>query len=211
MTTDFSLLTAKQKKVYMAIDSYIKEKGIPPTVREIGELVGEKTPGAVQGILNRLEYKGMIKRELGMARSIQLVTGTSFYLDPVYVPEIKKVTQRNLNDLLNVYNIVRYHPISPDLFDLSDKCFILHSADTSMVQSGIMPEDLLVVNTGCDIGDSSLVLLEHAGHIVLRRFYSTACPDAVKLEADYDIFERDLFYKNEITLIGKVVGRLTRY
>jgi len=28
----------------MVIESFIKSKGIPPTVREIGELVGEKTP-----------------------------------------------------------------------------------------------------------------------------------------------------------------------
>ena len=28
----------------MVIESYIKTHGIPPTVREIGELVGEKTP-----------------------------------------------------------------------------------------------------------------------------------------------------------------------
>jgi len=60
----------------MVIESFIKSKGIPPTVREIGELVGEKTPGAVQGILNRLEQKGVIKREVGMARSIQLVNTT---------------------------------------------------------------------------------------------------------------------------------------
>ena len=65
MAANYSSLTAKQKKVYMVIESYIKTNGIPPTVREIGELVGEKTPGAVQGILNRLEQKGVIKRQLG--------------------------------------------------------------------------------------------------------------------------------------------------
>ena len=74
MSMNFSSLTAKQKKVYSAIETYIKLKGIPPTVREIGEMVGEKTPGAVQGILNRLEQKGVIKRQLGAARSIQLVS-----------------------------------------------------------------------------------------------------------------------------------------
>jgi len=74
----------------MVIESFIKSKGIPPTVREIGELVGEKTPGAVQGILNRLEQKGVIKREVGMARSIQLVNTNSQYAPHVYLPKIKK-------------------------------------------------------------------------------------------------------------------------
>ena len=47
----FNTLTLKQKKVYSAIELFIKSNGIPPTVREIGEMIGERTPGAVQGIL----------------------------------------------------------------------------------------------------------------------------------------------------------------
>lgn len=111
MASNYSSLTAKQKKVYMVIESYIKTHGIPPTVREIGELVGEKTPGAVQGILNRLEQKGVIKRQLGAARSIQLVSpDDQLYSKPVFVPKIKKISKRNLNDLTNIYNIELYHP-----------------------------------------------------------------------------------------------------
>ncbi len=63
VSVDFNFLTSKQKKVYTAIESFIKENGMPPTVREIGELIGEKTPGAVQGILNRLEEKGVIRKK----------------------------------------------------------------------------------------------------------------------------------------------------
>lgn len=44
VSVDFNFLTSKQKKVYTAIESFIKENGMPPTVREIGELIGEKTP-----------------------------------------------------------------------------------------------------------------------------------------------------------------------
>ena len=36
MAANYSSLTAKQKKVYMVIEYYIKTNGIPPTVREIG-------------------------------------------------------------------------------------------------------------------------------------------------------------------------------
>ena len=89
MNDAYYSLTAKQKIVYHAIESYVRTHGIPPTVREIGELVGEKTPGAVQGILNRLETKGAIKRQEGMARSIQITTNTTTYVDPIYIPQIK--------------------------------------------------------------------------------------------------------------------------
>lgn len=90
VSVDFNFLTSKQKKVYTAIESFIKENGMPPTVREIGELIGEKTPGAVQGILNRLEEKGVIRRQPRVARSIQLVQENSNYADHAYLPLIKK-------------------------------------------------------------------------------------------------------------------------
>jgi repressor LexA len=102
MNTAVDMLTSKQKKVYYAIVQYRKNRGIPPTVREIGEILGEKTPGAVQGILNRLEQKGVITREVGQARSIQAVEENNLYVKPFYIPELKKVSTRNLDDLFNM-------------------------------------------------------------------------------------------------------------
>jgi repressor LexA len=113
MTARYSILTSKQKKVYSTIEEYIKKNGIPPTIREIGEILGEKTPSAVLGILNRLEDKGVIKRHPGMARSIQIFSDEeSMYSDYKYIPLIKRLTRRNIDDPLDVYNIEIYHPIS---------------------------------------------------------------------------------------------------
>jgi repressor LexA len=108
--SDFNSLTSKQKKIYAAIETFIKENGIPPTVREIGDLVGEKTPGAVQGILNRLQQKGVIKREIGMARSIKLVSENSQYATPAFIPEVKKISRRNVGDLFRL-NIMYSMPL----------------------------------------------------------------------------------------------------
>jgi repressor LexA len=211
MSIDLNTLTLKQKKVLSAIETFIKSKGIPPTVREIGEMVGEKTPGAVQGILNRLEQKGVIKREMGMARSIQLVTENSQYINPLYVPEIKKVNKRNVNDLFNIYNIKKYHPISPETFPINDACFMVNCPDNSLLDSGIKYEDVLLLCKNNELKDGDIVLVMYGEHVLLRRYYSHVQDNQVTLKADSDLIGKENFNRDDVTIVGKLVGKYTVY
>lgn len=211
MSADYNALTSKQKKVYNAIEKFINEKGIPPTVREIGEMLGEKTPGAVQGILNRLEQKGVIKREVGMARSIQLVSDKSNYAKVQYIPEVKKVSDRNIDDLFNIYNVEINHPVSADILQVNEGCFLINCPDNSLYESGIKYEDLLIIDTNADLKDDDVVLVLYENHAILRRYYSTDEPDTVRLEADSDIIGKSIFKKGEARIIGKLICKITKY
>jgi repressor LexA len=211
VSVDFNSLTSKQKKVYLAIESYIKIKGIPPTVREIGELVGEKTPGAVQGILNRLEQKGVIKREIGMARSIQLVSDESQYVKPLYIPEIKKVNNRNINDLLNIYNINKYHPISPNMAGSGQACFLLNCEDRSLLENDIKQGDMIAICRVSSLNEGDTVLAMYENHVLLRRFHKNEKSNMINLTADNCLIDKETFNRAEVTIIGKMVGKYTKY
>jgi repressor LexA len=211
MLSNFNSLTAKQKKVYTAIETYINQNGIPPTVREIGELVGEKTPGAVQGILNRLEQKGVIKRQLGAARSIQLVSSDEkMYVKPAYIPEIKKISKRNITDLTNIYNIEKYHPFSPDFVTESNGYFLFESPVDGLAESGFGANDLILVNSTSDPKAGDIVLVFYENRSLLRYYY----PDGdgtLTLKADSSIIDKVRFTPEEVNIIGKVEGRYTRF
>jgi len=210
MSVNLSNLTAKQKKVYSVIESYINEKGIPPTVREIGELVGEKTPGAVQGILNRLEQKGVIKRQIGAARSIQLVSADSqMYASPVFVPEIKKISVRNIDDLKNLYNIEKYHPISPCALCENGDYFLFRCPDDGLVESGFSSKDMILVNTSADLKDGDIVLIFYESRAMVRYYYAST-DTTVKLKADFSVVDKEIFTKDEVKIIGKVEVRITK-
>lgn len=184
-------LTSKQKKVYLAIESYIKSKGIPPTVREIGEIIGEKAPGAVQGVLKRLEQKGAIKRGVGMARSIQLVSDTSNYAESVFVPEIKKISARNINDLLNLYNINKYHPVSSELLNNVLPFFAIRDPDND--------KRLFFVGQSNTVGLSAIALYKERmvqGVSDSNGFYIT-----------YPLnFQGNNVKLTEIQQVGKIIG-----
>src|SRR6266481_5913112 len=70
---DFSSLTVRQREIYDFIRNKIESRGYGPTVREIGEGFGIKSPNGVMCHLKALEKKGLITREEHSARAIQLV------------------------------------------------------------------------------------------------------------------------------------------
>src|ERR1700682_3906582 len=71
--TDMSHLTDRQREIYEFIKNKIESRGYGPTVREIGEAFGIQSPNGVMCHLNALVKKGLIIRQGGRARAIQLV------------------------------------------------------------------------------------------------------------------------------------------
>ena len=68
-------LTLKQKAIYEFIKDKIVNRGYGPTVREIGDEFGIKSPNGVMGHYKALEKKGWIEREPGLSRGITLTEG----------------------------------------------------------------------------------------------------------------------------------------
>ena len=75
-------LSKMQQKIYEYIASCIREQGYPPSVREIGEAVGLKSPSTVHFHLKHLEEAGVIEKGAGKGRAITL-TETSVQEDRV--------------------------------------------------------------------------------------------------------------------------------
>ena len=70
---DFSQLTERQREIYDFIRSLIETRGYGPTVRDIGDHFGIASPNGVMCHLKALDKKGLIIRQGGKARAIQLV------------------------------------------------------------------------------------------------------------------------------------------
>lgn len=66
-------LTTRQRQVFDAIQEFIHEHQVPPTVRQIGELVGLRSTASVQRVLDVLTVKGWITRQKGAYRTVNPV------------------------------------------------------------------------------------------------------------------------------------------
>src|SRR3954471_17270866 len=92
-----SKISNRQLAILDFIKSEVKEKGYPPSVREIGEAVGLASSSTVHGHLERLEKKGLIRRDPTKPRAIEITDGTAlesseFALSVARVPLIGRVT-----------------------------------------------------------------------------------------------------------------------
>ncbi|HTY73510.1 MAG TPA: transcriptional repressor LexA [Actinomycetes bacterium] len=65
-------LTARQRMMLEAIRDSVNKRGYPPSVRELGELVGLASPSSVAHQLRQLEKRGYIRRDPRLGRAIDI-------------------------------------------------------------------------------------------------------------------------------------------
>jgi repressor LexA len=74
---DATGLTARQQRILNVLRESIEKRGYPPSIREIGELVGLTSSSSVAHQLRVLEQKGFIKRDPNRPRALE-----------VFIPEL---------------------------------------------------------------------------------------------------------------------------
>jgi len=66
-------LNERQNKVYEYICDFLKERGFPPTVREIAEMAGLASSSSAHHYLKQSEERGYIRRIEGSPRAIEIM------------------------------------------------------------------------------------------------------------------------------------------
>ncbi len=135
-------VTQPQRKAFTAIRNHLAHRGFPPTVQELGELLGMRTSSAHE-LVSQLVRKGYLRREAGKARSLELARQMEPEIaDLAPVPIVGVVAGGR--PILAVENIVGEMLVDATLIGRS-KCFALQVAGDSMVRAGIDDGDYVVV------------------------------------------------------------------
>ncbi|EMI55757.1 transcriptional repressor LexA [Rhodopirellula sallentina] len=160
-------LTDRQKKVYELIRSLIQERGYGPTVREIGEHFGIKSPNGVMCHLRALERKGLISRKANKSRAIEL-TGEN----------ARSATG------LPLMGVVSDHPSEldtnpTDAIDLgktlaTGERFVVQVSGNSFSEYGVLDGDFLIIEQEGECTENSLVVVKLTdGRVSMRKW----CPE----------------------------------
>ena len=146
-------LTKMQQKIYDYIVQAIQDQGYPPSVREIGEAVGLKSPSTVHFHLKHLEELGVIGKQAGKGRALTLTeVSRESQASESQPPE----SQPPENQVPIVGNVAAGSPILAQeciedylTFDTGGRAgeyFALRVRGESMLGAGILPDDLVVVH-----------------------------------------------------------------
>src|SRR5436309_7705370 len=104
-------LTPRQRRIVAFIRETLKERGYPPTVREIGEAVGLTSSSSVHSQLENLERMGLLHKDPTKPRAIGLARPEGDVpLDPgVPVPLVGRIAAGS--PVLAIENLESYLPV----------------------------------------------------------------------------------------------------
>ena len=153
-------LTRKQQEIYDFILSFTSEYGYPPSVREIGAAMGLKSPSTVHFHMKGLEEAGVIVKAEGKTRAISL--------PGVSMGPVAEETDPRANQVPVVGNVAAGSPILAqeciedyltfDTQGLSGEHFALRVRGESMLNAGILPDDLVVVHRQQEVRNGEIVV-----------------------------------------------------
>jgi len=201
-----SKVSQRQLAILDFIKTEVKSKGYPPSVREIGEAVGLASSSTVHGHLDRLEKKGLIRRDPTKPRAIEILTdedakgAENFQLAVKRVPLIGKVTAGV--PITATENIEDYFPL-PNNYVKEDNVFMLSVIGDSMIEVGINNGDYVIVRQQqtADNGDIVVAMTEE-DEATVKTFYKEK--DHIRLQPENSALE-PLRLRN-VTILGKVIG-----
>jgi repressor LexA len=143
-------LTPRQRRIVEFIQETVRDRGYPPTVREIGEAVGLTSSSSVHSQLRNLERKGYITKDAAKPRTIGLPTEAH----AVSVPLVGRIAAGS--PTLAVEDAEDYLAVPQD-FAGEDEHFALRVAGDSMIGAGILDGDLVVIRAQDDARDGEIV------------------------------------------------------
>jgi repressor LexA len=194
-------LTERQTKILDYIRYVTKVRNYPPSVREIGEAVGLSSSSTVHNHLNQLERRGLIKRDPSKSRTVQLVADMEIdekRRNAISVPIVGNVAAGS--PILAEQNIEDHVLLSSEL--AKDGYFLLRVRGDSMINAGILNEDLVLVRPQHEAPNGSIVVALVEGDATVKRFERT--DGHVKLIAENPAYEP--IVTTNVSLVGQVRG-----
>lgn len=192
-------LTQNQKNTLQVIKKLIKERGYPPTVREIGKLVGVSSSATSYKYLTILEKKGYIQRKKGKSRAIRLIPQTK------KIPVVGSVAAGD--PLWALKDITEYIPIPEELSGGEDSFMVKVEGD-SMIGDHILNGDYVMVKPQQDASNGDIVIaLLNQEEVTVKRFYKK--DKQITLQPSNSLYKPII--SKDVIILGKVIGILRRF
>ena len=194
-------LTPKQQRIYDFIRTFTRQMGYPPTVREIGQHVGVRSPSTVKYHLDHLRQAGLLQWDGGKTRSITLPNAS--LPGPDQIPLVGHVAagapiwaEECIEDYLTF-----------DTGGREGEYFALRVRGESMLNAGILPDDLVVVHRQPTAHNGEIVVALLGDEATVKRLS--------RRNGEVWLLPENENYRpidgREATLLGKVIAVVREY
>ncbi|MFQ5717591.1 MAG: transcriptional repressor LexA [Nitrospinales bacterium] len=194
--------TKRQHEIYVYIQDYIRAKGYAPSIMEIGGRFKLSSPATVHKHLTHLEAKGLIRRQRGQSRGIEVrrySSGSSYALLG-YIAAGKPIEALEHREMVSIL---------PDAAGDKD-IFALRVKGNSMIDDHIQDGDYVIVERRerAENGETVVALLDNE-NATLKRFYREK--DYVRLQPANPEVEPIIVRDNRLKIQGVVIGVMRKF
>jgi repressor LexA len=206
-----AVLTAKRREILHFISTELRDRGYPPSVREIGEAVGLTSSSTVHAHLATLQRHGYLHRDPTKPRAIEVRydedSGAAMERRPTrHVPLVGDVAAGT--DVLAQENVEELLPLPAD-FTGDGQLFMLRVRGDSMVEAGILDGDYVVVRHQPEADKGDTVVAGIPGEEATVKTFSRKGAKVVLTPANARLAPMELDAA-DVAIYGKVVTVVRR-
>ncbi len=205
-------ISSRQRDILDFIEQQMRDRGYPPSVREIGDAVGLTSPSTVHSHLNTLQRLGYLRRDPTKPRAIEVRfdanSGAIMERRPVrHVPLVGDVAAGT--DVLAEENVEELLPVPVD-FTGDGELFMLRVRGDSMIDVGILDGDYVVATQVDHPNNGDIIVAGIPGGEATVKTYTRSGAE-VTLSPANETMEPMVFHADDIDIFGKIVTVMRRY
>lgn len=197
-------ITARQKEIFEFIQEFVEFNSYPPTYREIGKHFEIASTFGVKRHIDALIKKGFLLNGSNTSRTIKIVDNIGKPLIPI----IGRVAAGT--PILAQENIEGTILVDPSLCKHGNEMFGLRVKGDSMINAGILENDIVVVNSQKDARDGEIIIALIDDEATVKRF--RRLKSSIELVPENEKYSPIRLNNDEnFSIIGKVVGVYRSY
>ncbi len=206
-------LSSKQESIIKLITQFLRDKGYPPSIRDIAAGCGISSTSVVAYNLNKLEQMGYIRRHSDISRGIEFidkeVRGKIIHVPivgEIAAGEPIPVSTSDSGSLIPIGGV----EVSEELIHGKEQTYALRVKGNSMQDALIGDGDIILmqyVNTA-ENGDMVAAWLKKEQEVTLKRFYAE--PNCICLKPANTKMKPIYTTPDNVEIQGKVLAVIRR-
>lgn len=188
---------SRRQRILQLIRENWEKHGVSPTVRELADRLGYRSPHAIQFHLRQLAAQGLITRDQRRSRTIRL-TDAPYGLQPPPLPLAGQVAAGNLTEAVENSDAVDLTSLFP-----AANHFLLQVRGDSMIEAHICDGDLVVVRKQTHARRGNIVVVRTDDHEATLKYWY---PEKKRIRLQPANSRLQPIYVDSATVTGVVVG-----
>jgi repressor LexA len=202
-------LSSKQKRIITFIHEFLRDKGYPPSIRDIADRCEISSTSVVAYNLDRLEEAGYIRRHSDISRGIELLNKQQDSKRAVYIPIVGRIAA---GEPIPVPASDSWNIPSSDGIEVAEELtrgkqvYALRVKGNSMVDALIKDGDIVLMDfvSSVEEGEMAAVWLKREQEVTLKKVFTE--PDRIRLEPANTQMKPIYTSSGNVEIQGKVIA-----